>query len=700
MPNHLANETSPYLLQHAGNPVDWYPWGPEALAKARDEDKPIFLSVGYSACHWCHVMERESFESEAVAAVLNEHFVSIKVDREERPDLDQVYMRAVTILTGGHGGWPMSVFLTPELKPFFGGTYWPVEPRMGLPGFRQLLGKIIETWQTRRQAAVEQADRVTEHVATLIATSPHSVPLGRELLDGALDQLRRACDYLHGGFGPAPKFPRSMDLALLMRIWRRNPEENTLRMVTLNLDKMARGGIYDHLGGGFARYSVDQQWLTPHFEKMLYDNALLVGAYLDGYLVTGEKQYAQIARETLDYILRDMTDPEGGFHSSEDADSEGEEGKFYLWTVNEVRQALGDERAERFCYVYDVTEEGNFERQRKSILNLPKTFEQCAAAKDWDAEELTAEMPRSRAELLRVRSRRVRPDKDDKVLVSWNGLMIDSMARAAAVFDEPKYLLAATRAAEFILQNMRCKDGRLLHAWRGGKAKVDAFLDDYACLANALITLYEAAFDEQWIDEAVLLIDSLLAHFRDPDGGGFFFTAHDQERLIARNKEFTDSAVPSGNSMAAAALQRLGRLCGRADYLAAASETLEEAAELMQQSPMAVGQLLIAVDMHLGPMPEIAILGDPEEPDTAAALADLRSRYFPNRVIACRPQADVEDASPELHPIFLGKTNAPQSPTVYVCERFACQEPVSGKDAVIATWQGLAMGGQQSAASQ
>jgi len=699
MPNQLADTLSPYLLQHAENPVDWYPWGDAALAKAREEEKPIFLSIGYSACHWCHVMERESFENNEIAAFLNEHFVSIKVDREERPDLDHIYMTAVQMLTG-HGGWPMSVFLTPEGKPFYGGTYWPPESRGGMPGFRQVLAAVLDAWQNRRDAAFQQAQVLTERigetmsggaspsVSAAVPTREHGNEL-HALLENAERKYRGLFDYTNGGFGGAPKFPHPMDLSVLLRIWRRERTKATLKMVRLTLDKMADGGIYDHLAGGFSRYSVDARWLVPHFEKMLYDNALLSGAYLDGYLATGEERYGRVARETIDYVLDYMTDEAGGFHSSEDADSEGEEGKFYVWSLAEVTEVLGPERAERFSHVYDVTEAGNFETGGKNILNLPKSIDQCAELKGWDATELAAELAQSRAELLEVRNRRVRPGKDDKVLVSWNGLTIDSIARAAAVFDEPRFLTAAERAADFILQNMRRDDGRLLHTWRCGVANLDAYLDDYACLANALISLYEASFEERWITTAVELMEAVLAHFRDEEGGGFYFTADDHEQLLVRSKDFYESSVPSGNAMAATTLLRLGRLCGRSDFLTAAQDTLAAGAGVMETSPVAAGQLLCALDTYLGPMSEIVILGDAEEEETAEVITNLRSRYLPNRVVACRPQAEVEDGSPELDPIFTGRFSQGEPPTVYVCEKFTCLEPVSGKHAAIAAWNRL-----------
>lgn len=683
--NRLALETSPYLLQHKDNAVDWYPWGPEALARARAEQKPIFLSIGYSACHWCHVMEHESFDHPEIAAFLNARFISIKVDREERPDLDQIYMTAVQLMTR-HGGWPMSVFLTPDLQPFYGGTYWPPYPRLGMPGFIQVIQAVDELWRTRQNEAVQQAAQLTSYLQRSDLPEPGESAVGPQLFREATGQLERDFDGIYGGFGFKPKFPQAMALQFLLRMWRRTGREGLLKMVRLNLDKMAQGGIYDQLGGGFARYSVDERWLVPHFEKMLYDNALLAGVYLDAYLATGHGEYRRVVQETLDYVLNYMTGAGGGFHSSEDADSEGEEGKFYVWTPAEIMQILGPERGARFCYVYDVTEAGNFEG--RNILNRPKTIEQCAKLKGWELNELQAELAESRGRLLEVRDRRVRPGKDDKMLLSWNALMIEPLARAADVLSEPKYLEAAARAADFILHDMTRPDGRLLHSWRDGRAKLDAYLDDYAFFIQALVTLYESQFDERWIDEAVRLADLVLRHFADPQAAGLFYTADDHERLIARNKDFHESSVPSGNAVAATALLRLGKLCGRGDYLQAAEGIVRAAAGLIARAPSALGQMLIAADMLVGPTPEIAIVGDPGRGDTAAALSDLRRCYLPNRVLACRVSGH-QGGSPHLAALFQGKSHGGEEPTVYVCENFACQAPVSGRTASAELWDRL-----------
>jgi len=691
MPNRLATESSPYLLQHAGNPVDWYPWGREALDRAVAEDKPIFLSIGYSACHWCHVMEHESFENAGIARLMNEHFVCIKVDREERPDLDQIYMNAVQIMTG-RGGWPMSVFLSPDGKPFYGGTYWPPTGRGGMPGFDQVLVAVADAWKNRRQQALEQADSLTEHLS-LAANAPGGAgPLNLELIDRAAAAIERSFDATHGGFGAAPKFPHPMDLRLALRAWqRRGPQRGAtlLHVVELTLDKMAAGGIYDQLGGGFHRYSTDAHWLVPHFEKMLYDNAQLAVCYLETFQATGRAEFARVARETFEYVLREMTDPAGGFYSTQDADSEGEEGKFFVWTPPEIEAVLGPARSREFCYVYDVTPEGNFEHGQ-SILNRGHTLEQAAKVLGRDAAELERELAEGREKLLMARYQRIAPGLDDKVLVAWNGLMIDALAQAAGVLDEPRYLSAAQRAADFVLTAMRRPDGRLLHTWRGGQSRLDAYLDDYATLANALVSLYEADFDERWIGEAMSLADTMLAQFADAEQGGFYFTAADHEQLILRQKDLYDNAVPSGNAMAALVLVRLAKLTGNARYQREAERTLSAAAGVMQQASRAAGQMLLALDLYLGPTPEIVVVGDAEQGDTAVAIRSLRHRFLARRVLACRRGDRVGQGLPALADLFAGKQPQGEAPTVYVCENFTCGAPIQGLAAAEATWQQLA----------
>ncbi len=681
MPNRLAGETSPYLLQHAENPVDWYPWGPEALARSAAEDKPIFLSIGYAACHWCHVMEHESFENADIARQLNENFVAIKVDREERPDLDQIYMNAVQMLTG-RGGWPMSVFLTAEGKPFYGGTYWPPQARMGMPGFDEVLTAVADAWRNRRDEIARQAEHLTDKIVSLGQLAASEDDLSPHPLLMAERLLARMFDAQNGGFGGAPKFPHPIDLRVLLRIAKRTGHAQSLEMVRHTLDKMAAGGIYDHLGGGFHRYSVDERWLVPHFEKMLYDNALLASCYLEAFQATSEPRYERVVRETLDYVLREMTDREGGFHSTQDADSEGVEGKFYVWTPAEVQALLSPETARAFCYVYDVSDEGNFEE--KNILNQPKTIVQAAQILNRDPAELTAELDRARVMLRNARSKRVHPALDDKVLVSWNGLMIAAAAAAGAVLDEPRYVTAAARAARFLLDKMRRPDGGLFHSYRAGQARLAAYLDDYACLADALVTLYEADFDDRWLESAIGLADTILAQFADREQGGFFYTAENHESLVARPRDVQDSSTPSGTAMAVTVLLKLARLCGRDDYRSAAERTLKTFVHLMNEHPTATGQMLLALDFHVGPTPELAIVGDRRAAPTRQVLADLRRRFWPNKVVALR--SDPDAGSPCLAGLFAGKRPGTPLPTLYTCEHFTCEEPVHGPAAIVAKW--------------
>ncbi len=565
--NRLAGETSPYLLQHAHNPVDWFPWGPEALAKAKAEEKPIFLSIGYSACHWCHVMERESFENPDIAAIMNERYVNIKVDREERPDLDNLYMAAVQALTG-HGGWPMSVFLTPDLEPFYGGTYYPPTDSRGMPGFPRVLLSVERAWNERRDEILGAAGEMTSQLRSAGSIPASGGELDATLLDGAAKALGRAFEPIHGGFGSSPKFPHPMDLRVLLREHARTGDQHALHMVTHTLDKMARGGIYDHLGGGFARYSTDEQWLAPHFEKMLYDNALLSTVYLEAFQVTGNSEYATIARETMDYILERMTSPDGPFYATEDADSEGVEGKFYVWSLDEIQQVLGSERAVEFVSIYDVTERGNWEHA--NILNLPRPIEQAAKALGRDPAELRSDLASDRAKLLEARSKRIPPGKDTKVLTSWNGLMLGPLAEGSLILDEPRYAQAAEKAAGFLLDTMRTVDGRLLHSYKDQQAKFNGYLDDYTHFIDGLTRLFEVTGRQRWIEAAIELAEVMIDEFHDAEGGGFYYVGKSHEQLIVRQKDAYDNATPSGNAMAATVLARLDALTGRDDFEALA----------------------------------------------------------------------------------------------------------------------------------
>jgi len=672
--NRLSGETSPYLLQHAHNPVDWYPWGPEALARAKSEDRPIFLSIGYSACHWCHVMERESFETPDIAAVMNDHFVNIKVDREERPDLDQIYMTAVQAMTG-HGGWPMSVFLTPDLEPFFGGTYFPPRDSRGMPGFPRVLLSVHRAWLERRDEILASASEMTERLRSLGSVPSSGGTLSHELIDQAAKSLVRAFDRVHGGFGNAPKFLHPMDLKVLLRHHARTGDIQSLQAVTHTLDKMARGGIYDHLGGGFARYSTDDRWLVPHFEKMLYDNALLSGVYLEAYQATGREDFARTARETLDYVLNRMTDPAGGFYSTEDADSEGVEGKYYVWTPAEVGQILGAERADIFCAVYDVTEGGNWEGH--SILNLPRTLAEVAANLGVDEARLRDDLVADRATLLEARAKRIPPAKDTKILTSWNGMMIASLAEASRVLRDTRYLDAAKNAAGFLLDHQRAPDGKLLlHSYKDGRARFNAYLDDYSCLIDGLTRLFEASGEVRWIESAIGLAEVMLDQFADPDGGGFFYTGKDHEALIARQKDVYDNATPSATGTALTALLRLGALTGRQEFSEVGLRTLESVRVVMGQAPSAAGQHLIALDFYLADPREIAVVSE-DDSSLGRALESIASRFLPNLVIAPARPNELEALRGPV-PLLADRPSLEGKITTYICERYTCRQPVVG----------------------
>jgi uncharacterized protein YyaL (SSP411 family) len=673
--NRLAGETSPYLLQHAHNPVDWYPWGPEALSRSKAEDRPIFLSVGYSACHWCHVMEHECFEDPEIAALMNAIFVNIKVDREERPDLDQIYMAAVQAFQGGHGGWPMSVFLTPDLKPFYGGTYFPPHDARGMPGFPRVLRELEKAWRERRADVDQIAEGMTERLQASAQAIPPQGALTVQLLDQAVRNLARAFDPRDGGFGSAPKFPHPMDLKVLLRQHARKGDDHAQHMVRHTLDKMARGGIYDHLGGGFARYATDARWLVPHFEKMLYDNALLTDVYLEAFQATSDAGYARVARETLDYILGRMTGPDGEIYSTEDADSEGVEGKYYVWTLAELNEILGADRAKTFAYVYDVTEAGNWEHW--NILNLPKTIAQAAKMLGRDEDELRRALDEDRARLLAVRDRRVPPGKDTKVLTSWNGLMIGPLAEAGRILAEDRYLEAARRAAGFLLDRMRTEDGRLLHTYKDGQAKLNGYLDDYANLIDGLTRLFEATGEARWVEAALDLCRVLMAEFADAEGGGFFYTGKSHEALVARQRDAFDNATPSGNAMAATVLLRLAALTGRDDLQTAARRTLESVQYVMEQAPMAAGQSLVALDFMMTPTKEFAVIAGADPDEYRAVLERIWTRFLPHKVVAPAPAPPAPGLVQRI-PLLADRPAREGRATTYICERFACQAPVVG----------------------
>ena len=657
MSNRLAGETSPYLLQHADNPVDWYPWGEEALETARREDKPIFLSIGYAACHWCHVMAHESFEDDETAAILNEGFVNIKVDREERPDLDHIYMSAVQALTG-RGGWPLSVFLTPEGKPFFGGTYFPHKPRYGMTAFTDVLAKILDAWQNRR----DEVEHSGEQLLEWLQREP-GVPgaKGEELdeaaLSAAVSNLAEAYDSQHGGWGRAPKFPQPMIIEFLLRYSTSTGSQHALRMAVDTLNAMARGGMYDQLGGGFHRYSVDERWLVPHFEKMLYDNAQLARVYLHAWQMTGEPFFRTIAQETLDYVLREMTDPAGGWYASQDADSEGEEGKFFVWTPEEIREVLGDD-AEEFMRVYGVTAEGNFEGS--NILSLVGTIEEREA------------LAPARQKLLARREGRIRPAQDDKVLTAWNGLMLAAMAEAGRAIDDERYREAAERNAAFVLRNLRQENSRLLRTWRADQAKLNGYLEDYAYLIEGLLELYQTTFEPRWFVAAGELADAMIAHFQAPERG-FFDTSDDHETLISRPRDLQDNATPSGNAMAVTVLYKLASLTKNQQYVDIARDALAPMQPTMSQYPTGFGQWLQALTYALSEPREIAIVGEPDAEDTQALLEVVRSGYRPFHVVALAGPS----AQPPAVPLLQGRGLVNGRATVYVCRDFVCQTPLT-----------------------
>jgi uncharacterized protein YyaL (SSP411 family) len=670
--NRLANETSPYLLQHKDNPVDWYPWGEEALKRAREEDRPVLLSVGYSACHWCHVMERESFEDVETARMMNEHFVNVKVDREERPDIDSIYMAAVQALTR-HGGWPMTVFLTPEGAPFYGGTYFPPVPSRGMPSFQQLLLSIADAYENHREEVLQSAQSVRDYLqASTAAEMPEPEVSGTELLDRAAGSLLGGLDRRFGGFGGAPKFPQAMNLEVLLRHYHRTGERSALDGVELTCRQMANGGIYDQLGGGFSRYSVDEYWLVPHFEKMLYDNALLSRLYLETYQATGDAFYRRIAEETLDYVLRDMTSEEGGFYSAEDADSEGEEGKFYVWTPEELEAILEQDEASLAARYWDVTGRGNFEG--KNILHVARPPEAVADEFGLSTEELWDRIARIRAKLFAVREERVRPGRDEKILAAWNGLMLRSFALAARTTGREDYREAAVENASFIVEKLK-EDGRIHRSYKDGRARFNGYLEDYAMVADGLVGLYEATFETRWLVEADDLLDAVSELFWDEEKRAFYDTPADHEELVTRPRDVYDNAAPSGTSVATEVLLKLALLLDRADYRQRAEDVLEGLAGGMEKVPGGFGRLLCALDFSTSEPREVAIVGDPQAPDTSALLKTVYAGYLPNKVVAGRGPDD--DEAGALIPLLAQRPAREGKATAYVCIHYACQTPTT-----------------------
>jgi len=667
--NNLINETSPYLLQHAHNPVDWYPWGEAAIAKARTEDKPILLSIGYSAGHWCHVMEHESFENEEIAKLMNENFVNIKVDREERPDLDQIYMSAVQMMTG-QGGWPMTMFLTPAGVPFYGGTYFPPADRHNMPGFPRVLLSVAEAYRSQPEQVAGTATAMLGELRRVGLAEPSRDMLMSELLDASYRRIAANYDPVNGGFGGAPKFPPAMTLEFLLHTFHRTGTGEAQQIVEHTARKMANGGMYDQIGGGFHRYSVDARWLVPHFEKMLYDNALLSRMYLHLYQVTKNPDARRVAEETLDYVVREMTDPGGGFYSSQDADSEGHEGKSFVWSRQEIVDALQQPDAGIFCDYFNVTEGGNFEG--RNILNVTETLDDVAARHKLSVEELRETLEAGRSKLFTIRERRIKPERDEKILTAWNGLMLSSFAEAAAILERPDYRRVAEANAGFLLEHLQ-SDALLLRTYKAGEAKLNAYLEDYACLIDGLISLYEATGTLKWIESAISLADRMIDEFWDGESGGFFFTGKSHEQLIVRLKEFLDNATPSGNSIATLSLLRLSVLTGNENYRRLATTVLRLLADQIGRYPSAFGFALRALDFYLDVPLEIALVGDPTDSRLSELLRVVWQAYVPNRVVALCTEDHKKAA--DLLPLLRQRDTLASQPTAFVCEAYTCKTP-------------------------
>jgi uncharacterized protein YyaL (SSP411 family) len=665
--NRLADETSPYLLQHAHNPVDWYPWGEEAFEKARAEDKAVLLSIGYSACHWCHVMAHESFEDESIAKIMNEHFVNIKVDMEERPDVDKIYMNFVQLTTGS-GGWPLTAFITHDQRPFFGGTYFPPAPRYNMPSFEQILVSVAEAYRERRDEVLHSANDIVGEIRRLGLAEEAGQPVTHELMDIAFQSFVRTFDHNNGGFGGAPKFPAPMALEFLLRYHKRTGNTNALDMVVRSCNKMAEGGIFDQLGGGFHRYTVDAIWLVPHFEKMLYDNAQLTRVYLHLFQVTGDQFYRNVAEQTLEYIVREMLDESGGFYSAQDADSEGVEGKFFVWSEDELQELLGEKQAAVFSHFYDVTAGGNFEG--KNILNVKSTISETAAATGQSVEEVSEILKNGRSILFDKREGRIKPFRDEKVLTAWNGLMMAAFADAAAVLGETRYLEIAKKNADFLMSEMT-RNGRLLRTWKNGVARVDAYLEDYANLSDVLFELFQVSGDEKYLEESKRLASLMIEEFWDEDNGGFFFTAHDHEELLLRSKDYNDNATPSGNSAAFDVLLKLSKIYGDTGFARYATTGLRIVASQMKRYPGAFGRALSAMEFDQGSVREVVIVGA-----RGSDLEEFMSiHYLPDTVLYLTDgNAGTETALLEGRGMIDGK------PTAYVCRDFACQRPVTTVD--------------------
>ena len=677
--NRLIFQKSPYLLQHAENPVDWYPWSEEAFEKAKKENKPVFLSIGYSTCHWCHVMAHQSFEDPEVAGLMNETFVSVKVDREERPDIDSVYMTVCQTMIGS-GGWPLTIIMTPNKEPFFAATYIPKQAWFGRIGMLTLIPRIKELWSTRQAEVLSSATRIAASLQNTAPGAPGD-SLNEPLLHLAYKQLLERFDDHHGGFGSAPKFPTPHNLLFLLRYWKRTDNEKALNMVEKTLQSMRRGGTYDQVGFGFHRYSTDSRWLIPHFEKMLYDQALLAIAYTEAYQATKKTEYAKTAHEIFTYVMRDMTSPEGVFYSAEDADSEGEEGKFYLWTSDEIKKVLSHERADLAVRLFNITADGNFadevtgRKTGRNILHLTKSVEELAADLSVSVPDLRARIEEIQEELFAYREKRIHPHKDDKILTDWNGLMIAALAKGAQAFGEPRYANAARRAADFIIKSVRTAQGRLLHRYRDGEAALTAHVDDYAFLIYGLLELYEATFDVHYLETAMGLNEDLIRHFWDSENGGFYFTADDGERLLVRQKEVYDGAVPSGNSVAMLNLLRLGRITASADFEEKAAKIGGAFYGNVSQLPSAYTQLMAAADFAIGPSYEVVIAGDLQADDTRQMLDAIRGIFVPNKIVVLHPADQKPPPIDDIVPFIKDYSSIDGKATAYVCLDYNCQLP-------------------------
>ncbi len=676
MSNKLKNEQSPYLLQHAENPVNWYPWGNEAFEKAREENKPIFLSIGYSTCHWCHVMAHESFEDTEVAKLINEVFISIKVDREERPDIDKVYMTVCQMMTG-QGGWPLTIIMTPDKKPFFAGTYFPKTSRFGRMGLLDLILRIKQLWNGEKEKVIESAEQITLTLNNMTSEAPGD-KLNKKILEKAFTQLKVQFDNKRGGFSNRPKFPTPHNLLFLLRYWSRTRDKNALEMVEKTLQEMRKGGIYDHIGFGIHRYSTDAEWLVPHFEKMLYDQALISMAYLEAYQATKNELYAKTAREIFSYVLRDMTSPEGGFYSAEDADSEGVEGKFYVWSQEEIENSLEKDDAEYVINLFNIQREGNYleeaiqKKTGENILHLKKI-----------EGTLDSRLERIREELFKIRDKRIHPYKDDKVLTDWNGLMIAALAKGAQVLREEKYLKAAEKALNFIISKMKDSNNRLLHRYRGGKAEILAYIDDYAFLTWGLIELYESTFETYYLKTALELNEELIEHFWDNDIAGFFFTPDDGEKLISRQKEIYDGAIPSGNSVSMLNLLRLSRITGNTELEEKAEYIGRVFAEKIKSAPIAYTQLLNAVDFGIGPSFSLVIAGDTNAEDTNSMLNVVHEYYLPNKVLIFRPMENYPPKIDEFSNFIEWFDKFEEKATAYICINKTCKPPTNSTSKMI-----------------